>query len=484
MAIEQTAEVIDFTERFPKRNTLYLGHIALGHEHLGVNDPKTHLHMYLEQGDAAMTAIKEDLAADVAERLPDDPFINKVQFEFTGSDFVSLKDRVSMKMMTAINQQIVREEALKNAELSEELARSKLEATEPYAVEGWFKQAAADSYLIFESLPIGEQEFAIPRIYKKIDDYTLEGYFLSLHSASVPIFNELRRRLGVDAPPGRTPLEILANYYEYRPAEAFIDTYVQTYDGILQDKDITHREYAYGVPDRSRSESRNGAEIARNPRLSAIYEDMIKSLAGSDGLATQKIIDIVQKLELKITLAPGQRLTLDTLSQLMEGAIKRIASVVDNASPEILEGLARPDAYFGTAYTTAAHYGGQAEAAGQNYASGGCPSAARSGGQNEQAKGTEAGILAKAYGLRGEVFNDFGKEQWGVCRTSNCISRGESIFWPSKTLVGGCDLCVNCHVYYKKGRDPKLEHKKVRAELKAKNDEQERQKQIRQKMAA
>lgn len=489
MASEQTAEVIDFRERLSKRNTLYLGHLALGHEQLGINDPKTYLHMYLEHEEEAMTAIKEDLAGDIAERLPDDPFINKVQFEFTGSDFLSVKDQVSMKRMTAVNEQIVREEAVKNGELSEELTRSSLEAAEPYVIEEWFWQAPIGSYLIFEALPIGEQEFAIPRIFKKTSDHVLEGYFLSLHNPSVSAFNELRQQMGVDARPGRDPLEILANYYHQPPDETFVDRYIQTYDELLQAKDPLHREHAYGLPDKNRDEIRNGVELARNPELSAIYEDMLKALAGSKGIATPAIMDIIQSLKLKIDIKPEERLTLDKVGDLMEKVIVSIASVIDQASPEILEGLNQPGTYSGTAYSAAAHYGRQAEASGQAYGSGGCPSIARGETQAGQAKGAEAAASVQAYTAKGRRLDSFGRPKMGVCRTSNCTSRGESIFWPSKTLVGGCDLCVDCHIYFKNKKNPKLEHKKNRAEIKARHEaakqqRQAREKQHRQKLAA
>lgn len=477
MANEQAAEVINLRERLHRRVTLYLGHIAIGHEHLGINDPKTHLHMYLERGEEAMSAIEEDLVADIAERLPEDPFRKRVDFEFTGTDFVSRIDRVSLKAMTAENERIFREEAVKNKELSQEYARAKIEMAEAHKLPEWFKEAEIGSYMVFDALPIGEQEYAIPRIFRKKSPTELEGHFLSLHNASVEVSNKQRHRLGVQIQPSSTVLELLANNYEFPSDPDFINRYIDTYDEIQKENDPQGRDFAYGLAGLTRGEVRNGAEVANNPSLITIYKKTVKELASSSGIATPGLMRIIKNLKIDTDIYSGERLTLDKVGELMEKVIAGIAATVDNASTEILEGLNQRDTYSGAAMDAVGHFGGQATSNGQSYGSRGCPSADRTTQQNGQAKGNEAASLAQAYRLNGVVLEDFGKPKWGVCRTANCISRGESIFWPSKTLVGGCDLCVDCHIYYKKGKDPKQEHKKMTAELKARKDAKEKQKQ-------
>ena len=53
-----------------------------------------------------------------------------------------------------------------------------------------------------------------------------------------------------------------------------------------------------------------------------------------------------------------------------------------------------------------------------------------------------------------DIPNKFGRPKIGVCRINNCPSRGESKYIHGKTVVGGCDICVNCHKIFEKGKSP------------------------------
>jgi hypothetical protein len=70
-----------------------------------------------------------------------------------------------------------------------------------------------------------------------------------------------------------------------------------------------------------------------------------------------------------------------------------------------------------------------------------------------------------------DIPNKFGRQKIGVCRITNCPTRGKSQYVHEKTLVGGCDICVHCHKIFEKGKSPeKIYDKKIK-------EEQQKQKQ-------
>jgi hypothetical protein len=233
-------------ERLSVEKTIYLGNLAINKsEILGVNDPLTHLCQYLEKGDEAITGIKIDLETDVAERLPKTPFINHVGFKLDGDDFISVKDKVSMKSMTQSNLEVLK---TINIIQDQEIKRAEIEADEVRKLADWYKSAPVYSYMIFESLPIGNQKIAISRIYQKKPDGMLNGSFVSLHNPSVDSFNRLRQEFNPSLNDCVSEIDILENSYSFyspnlKSPDDFIDFYVDTYDQILLEKSGVKRKF-------------------------------------------------------------------------------------------------------------------------------------------------------------------------------------------------------------------------------------------------
>lgn len=446
-------------ETIEKERVVHLGRLALKLEHLGINDPLTHLYQYLEKGDDALIGIKEDLETDIAERLPKTPFVNYVGFEFTGDDFVSLKDEVSMSSMTKTNLEIFKTEAVNNPALANELVRAETEAQEAAKLAAWFKNAPTGAYLIFESLPIEKQKIAISRIYQKVSDDLLEGCFVSLYSPSVGQFNELRKKLGADTTTGATEKEILQNNYEFyssdltRP-EKFIDYYVATYDQLLQKQHNKH--YSFGLERDENEEKQNGLLKVRNqPKLTSIYLDTIKTLASSRGVVTSDLIQVTDKLGINHRLKEGQAISKEMAHNIISEVILGITSVIDKADSKLLDDLERSDSGEGSNYAALSHYSGEAKAAGETYDSNGCPEYSVGNATISTSDATsESTIIQRAFTTQNTP-NNFGKPKIGICRILNCPTRGNLSWWSDKTLVGGCSICVCCHKLFEKGKSPK-----------------------------
>src|SRR5581483_4734820 len=176
----ETARQLEY-DRYSTATALYIGELALSRQELGINDPLTHLEHWLRQGDEALPIIGEDLDSEILERLPD-PFENIVDFTYQNGDFISVKDQVSLKKITAENRRILAEEAKQDQSLRPELFRAQTEAREVHKLEEWFLQAPAGSVFIAESPPLGKQTTAIARLHFKVDGQRMRECIVELHN--------------------------------------------------------------------------------------------------------------------------------------------------------------------------------------------------------------------------------------------------------------------------------------------------------------
>jgi hypothetical protein len=441
-----------------------MGRLAINPEQLGINDPLTHLYQYLEADDKnknrMLENIKIDLETDIAERLPKTPFVNKVEFEYSGTDFISVQDKISMKSMTSTNLRIFKEMLSINPVMLEEFARAKIEAMEVNKLSDWFNNAAIGEYLIFESLPIGEQTIAISRIYQKTNHDKIEGSFVSLYNPSVEQFNNLRSELDIDTHKNTSVIEILENNYSFystnlKDSDKFIDYYVENYDLLLEQS--TGKEYNFGLESDISAEKQNGIlKVRGQPKLTDTYLEIIKTLVAGQGIATSELIKLTSKINIK-NLNQGDTITTQIARNILGETIKKITSVIDMASDDLLDEINRSDASPNESYDAMSHFGEQADSTGKEYTSNNCPEYNREG-QQVNKEGSEYDILSKIFGNE-ETPDNFGKPKIGVCRIYSCPSRGDSKWWPRKTLVGGCDVCVSCHHLFSKGKSPDKVHR-------------------------
>jgi hypothetical protein len=447
-------EIINFKKQRIERR---MGWTALKSEILGINEPLTHLYQYLEKGETALEGIKEDVETDIAERLPKTPFVNYVSFKFDDKDFLSEKGEFSMKLMTQTNLRIFKEEAAKDSTMAKEFERAQSEAQEVDKLVNWFPNAKIGAYLIFESLPIKKQEFAISRIYQKTSNKSLDGCFVSLHNSSIDQFNEFRKIMSPGIATSKDEAEILKNNYEiYNPnltqPNKFLDHYVNTYDKLLEEK--LGANYSFGLEAKTDIEKQNGLlKVRAQTKLTSIYTDMIKTLADGEGLVTPQLIQINDKLKLGYQLEPAQVISTEMAHNLMNKVIRNITSAIDRADSDLLADLENSDSGSDVNYAAASYYGEQAKAAGENYDSKGCPEYSRNNNLNLESK-PEANMLVEGFRYD-KAPDNFGKPQIGVCRIDNCPTRGEISWWPNKTLVGGCKICPHCHALFAKGKSPK-----------------------------
>ena len=447
-----TSETID-----NQRLVFDLGRIALRADMLGINDPLTHLYQYLSVGESALVGIREDLETDIAERLPKTPFINHVGFEFTGHDFVSVKDAVSMKSMTANNLAKFELITAANPTMAEELSRAEIEAQEVVKLADWIRRAPVGGHIIFESLPIGQQQIAISRIYQKTSDRQLLGSYVSLYNPNVDQFNRLRKKMSPGIANADNASDILQNCYEFYESDLtapdkFIDYYVDSYDQLLEQQ--TDQAHAFGLSDIDVDQQNGLTKVRNQPGLTAIYVDTVKSLATSRGVVTPELIQIAERLGFSRHLTVNQALSTEEVQDLMREVILSIVSVVDKADAELLSDLSQADSGQGANYAAMSYFGGQAKSAGQAYASNNCPeyglSNSASAANNSN---TDFKAMQRAFNVP-QTLDDFGEPSIGVCRISNCPTRGDSVWWPDKTLVGGCAICVDCHHLFGKGKSP------------------------------
>lgn len=471
------------SRKLSQEKVVYLGRLAIRAEQLGINDPLTHLYQYLEKGETAEIGIRQDVETDIAERLPKTPFVNYVGFDFVGNDFASSKDKVSMDSMTKNNLKIISEEyAVNPTTMSQEYARAKIEAEEVERLVKWFKTAKIGSCQIFESLPIGNQKIAITRIYKKIDSKTLEGCFVSLYNPSVELFNQFRKQIDKNSPTLHTEIDILQNNYEFNDQKLlngknFVDFYVNTYDQLLQVK--TGREFSFGIENDKEKQRQNGIKMVRSqPGLINTYVQTVKKLAESSGLATADLVDLTGKINTGHRLELSQNISAKIVHDILNTMIIGITSAIDKGDDTLLEDLNKPYSGADTDLATVSHFAEVASKSNQSYDSNGCPEFSRSS-ENTNANSTsnsETAVMQRAFGIEPETLKNFGKPKIDVCRINSCPSRGDIWWWPDKTLVGGCNICVHCHKLLEKGHNPdrvyvqrEKERKAAEEELKKKN---------------
>ncbi|NTW62211.1 hypothetical protein HGB25_02270, partial [Candidatus Saccharibacteria bacterium] len=337
---------------------------------LGINDAVTPLWYYLRDGEAATVRIRTDFETDIAERLPRTPFVNTVSFNFTGGDFVSVKDGVSMVDMTRTTLQTINQRLSTDSLLKRELIRAKAEASEVTKLTEWFENAPIGAHLVFESLPIGSQQYAISRIYQKVGNTQLDGSFVSLHNADIEQFNELRKSLTGQAA-GQTEEDILTNNFEvagehFKNAGEFVDHYVAAYDRLLLVK--TGSDHAFGLPDNG-SALQNGIEkVRKHPKLTDIYITSVRIIASSEGVVTPTLQNLTDKLGINNgTIKEGDVVTTQLARHILDKVASRIASTIDRADISSLEELNKTDVSPDAGYDMASHYGDQAEQAGETY---------------------------------------------------------------------------------------------------------------------
>lgn len=438
-----------------------LGELAIQLKCLGINDHLTHLYWYLNDGETALVGIRENAITDIAERLKETPFVNHVDFKFTGNDFVSAKDNVSMCLMTKNNLQILKSGSIDTPILAAEIARAEIEAREVTELVNWFENAAIDDYLVFESLPIGKEKNAISRIYRKKGDGSLEGCFVCLYNPSVEQFNKLRAELGAGKSTCETEQEILENHYKFRMPESaspseFINFYTGVYDQLLHEKE--HKRFSFGLENKDGVEKQDGIEkVRKQTKLISIYLETIQALASSRGQVTPEIMQINEKLGIKCQFKKGQTITIEIARDFMNKVIFGITSAIDKASDEILDDLENsPGTNQETGYAAVSYYSRQAEAAGETYASQLCTEYNSSNLTAESTNDAQSDYSSILQAFRiDKKPNNFGKPKIDVCRIRNCPSRGNpKSWWPDKTLVGGCDICCGCHKIFGEGKSP------------------------------
>lgn len=446
----------------------YLGELAISQEDLGLNDPITHLDRYARAGEETLPSIREDLDTLILEMLPD-PFENAVDFVYQAGDFISAKDQVGLKKITSVNKTILEKEAHLNPQLLPELVRAQAEAREPYAVEEWFKTANVGGVMIAESLPMGKQEFAVVRLHFKTGSNTMQEYIVSLHSPTINTFNSLRKRLGVDRADAKAPIELLATPYPLelsadKTSKEFVDFYVSNYDSILSQNSPSAEKYCYGVAGLDRSKIKTNFEKVRqeNP-VKEIYIDALKAFSKSNGYANEKIIGIAESLHLEHKFHDGQRLRLGQVRANLKDILQALVSTYDKADNMLMQGLAGFNTGTDYVYGAVAGFGDQARAENRVYDSA-CPTVDR------QAPSTESSVISNGYNLTlvgGQLLKDFGEAKKGICRTKSCLSRGFGTK-ANKTIVGGCDFCVECHKMLQHKKTPETEHAKKRRKIQAK----------------
>lgn len=422
--------------------------IKIDAERLGINDPLTHLYNYLENGEDAIVSIQEDLETDIAERLPKTPFVNFVQFETSGNDFRSVKDKVSMAMMVKNNLRIITAELPKNPGLVNEFIRAKIEASEVIKLSEWFKRAPVNGYIIFESLPIGDQKIAVSRVYRKIDENMMEGCFVSLYNPTIESFNNFRRRINESVDICDSELEILQNHYEFfdsriQSPDDFINFYVNTYDEVLYEK--TGDKYRFGLEDDNTKAINDGLKKVRGKTtLTRAYIDLIRCLANSGGIADSDVVKLSRQLDFGCSLTPKQPISSDLARQMMRNVIIGITSAIDKIDEDTLIDMESASINNSDSYAVISHYAEHAHSSGEVYASNNCPEYS---GQKETEGITESQAMESAF-IGMERLDDFGWPHMGVCRIKGCPCNGKI------SIVGGCEICVHCHKLFAQGKNP------------------------------
>ncbi|MCX6728763.1 MAG: hypothetical protein NTV39_03275 [Candidatus Saccharibacteria bacterium] len=448
--------------------------IKISAEELGYNDTLTYLYRRVVCGDVDYMP---DFEAEIAEKLKDiNHFENHVFFEPVGGDFVSIRDKVSLTEMTEKNLPRVKEESARTPKLKDEYERAKLENREIGVISEWFKGAEEGEFLIFESLPLMEgEDFAVTRIYQRVGDL-LEGSYFSLNNPSIAQFNELRKKFGVETN-YHSALEVLGSPYEISNPQLattsdLIDYYVGIYDGLLSKQN--QKNYSFGNETPEGIKNINSFEMVKSQKnLLTVFTKTVEMLAVSEGRVTPEISRVCIDFEIS-GLYEGQKISSSKAREILEAVSLGVIHSFATVDKKILNQLENSDVGYDASYDTAVHSSNQAIANGDTYDTI-CPTFGITTEQSASQPGFENSAILQAYGVHDKLGN-FGKPKIGVCRIKNCPTRGESKYVHSKTLVGGCDVCVHCHHIFEKGKSPeKIYAEKVKLEQqKQKQDEEER----------
>jgi hypothetical protein len=464
------AQVFDF-EEYRKRRVGREA-IRISAEELGYNDALTYLYRYLDNGSSDYMI---DFESEIAERLKkSNHFENHVFFKPVGSDFVTLRDGVSLTESTSKSLPMLQEESARRPALKDEYERAKLESSEIGIISEWFNGAEEGDFLVFESLPLvyGEDQ-AVTRVYQRVGNL-LEGCYFSLNNPDVNQFNELRKKLGVTHTESQTAVEFLAKPYEISDdlqlatTSDFVDHYVGVYDHLLSMKN--HKYYNFGFEVSEGSQNQNSFEkVKSQKRLLSVFSKTVEALANSNGKATTEIAKICQDFEIS-GLGKGQPISSGKAREILMAVSLGIVSSIAKIDQKTLQKLEGSDGNTEANYDAVVYGSSEANANEETYDSL-CPTFEVTASQSASQTGSENSAILQAYGYHGKLSN-FGKPKIDVCRITNCPSRGESRYVPNKTLVGGCEICVHCHKLFEKGKSPE----KVYIEEKKKFTEEENKK--------
>lgn len=456
MTYESKRANFDFLKT--QESIAYLGKTAIRAEQLGINDELTPIYNYLLNGEKAITGIELDAKTKIAEHLKDTPFKTFVEFSYTGDDFISQKDKISMKKMMDNTLNVLQSEVKHDTSLQKELRRAEIEKREFEKISEWYESAPINSYLIFESLPISKEKFAVSRIYQKSDNSTLKSCFLSLFNSSIERFNKFRGTISPNLTESSDELDMLSNCYVFNDENLsslsdFSKYYISKYDESLGSDDI---KYSFGIEIDKNKQIQNGIEkVEKSPTFVSIYIDALKKIAKSDGQVNTEILNIYNNLSIKDELKLGQTITTKLAAKIMDNVIEKIACAIDLGDEKILQQIEKSGSK-STAIIEAVfeHTSAQASSAGLTYESNGCSKIDRS--ENSSAEGentSEANALDQAFRTKRDKI---GNIHIGICRIEGCPSHKLSKENDSKksTLVGGCEVCMECQALFDQDKDP------------------------------
>ena len=361
----------DISERLiTKTNTeKKLGKTALNcwisQEKLGIRDTLSHLYRYMESsGDARVVAgIEEDLITDVIERMENGNFHSVVNFNFNGRDFVSELEGISMKQMVQTNLEIKKRKTRDKAEL----LRAEQECAEIEALLAWFEEAETGSYMIFESLPVGEQTMAVSMMYQKLSSNTLSGNFVSLYNPSIDNFNSLRETLGQKSEFDKAS-DFLGNYYTLDSSYS-VSEYISYYDLILDSQsDEKHR---FGLLSKDFVDTRE--KIEKNSMLLKPYMELIHILGNCGGRVNQELIDFCAKTKLRLG---GQLVNLSIYDCISTNDARKMIENLQNSIVHEIDDLvkSKKDISVGSdVYNTLGDSGSVVAELGISYSNSACP---------------------------------------------------------------------------------------------------------------
>ena len=389
---------------------------------LGVNDPLAHLEQYLERGEAAIDSIDEDLITDCAERMVKPKFINRVDFDRIGDDFVSRENKFSMRAMTRTTE--YKFASVADMRLYE---RARIESKEVDRLNEWFDDAKINDVYIVTSMPMTESEtYTIVRIHQKTGVSQLNEHVLTLHNSNVDIFNQLHAQLGAAVPNSSNEFELLDNMYSYRPEdgdfEGFIGKYAKAYDSILAKKN-PGREFNLGLEKSEKIERADDIDMIRaQAPLRQVYLDSLRALGDSRGYVTEQIVDIDQKFGFAMGFKQSDTISAVAARGLLDNSLQYIVATLNRAPQTTLDKLASGIDVVGSV----SYYGGQASAEGMRY-EGACPSGSGDAATNEAA--------ALGHGHRKNI----DPAQCGTC--PNCQ---KEYFVPDEIYQKKTVHCQNC----------------------------------------